>query len=147
MSDESDLTGWDYAGTAFKALGSFAQGMNQNKSLRFQADQIEQKANTARAIGSRQMQDMRRKNRMAISNMIATMAGQGGAQDPAMIKMQAKMASRIETAGLMQKWMQDTKGQSLDLQAKSLRRQAKIAKGVGLGKAVSSVMSVFGKGG
>ena len=131
-------------GTVMNAMGDFAQAMNQNKSLRFQAHQLENKAKTTRAIGTRQMQGMREKKRQVISNMTAQMAGGGSANDSNMVKMKAKVASKLDTNMYMAEWMANTQANSEELQAKALRREAKIAKGVGLGKVVNSVLGMFG---
>ena len=131
------------AGSIVNALGSFADGMNQNKSLRYQAAQIDQKANTARAIGSRQLQEMRRKKRQVMSNMTSQIVGGGAAMDANMINMKAKVGARMDSNASMTKWMADTKGQSLDMQAAALRHQAKLAKAKGTRDAISSIISAF----
>lgn len=145
-STSSGASGWETAGNVVNMLSDFAGAMNRNKELRFSAKQYEQKAETARAIGTRAMRDMRQAKRSAISSMTAQIAGGGAGADPSTARLQARVASKIEFGGLMQKYMKDTEAQSLDLQAKAMHRQAKIAKGVGLGKVLNSVLGMFSKG-
>jgi hypothetical protein len=116
------------AKNVLNAPAAFQAGMQQNKALRFGAKQIEANAKAKRAEGTRVSEEGLRKGRVLQSNIRAATAGTGGAKDAGTVQNEATAKQVTDANALNAIFESEEQAKGMDLQAKTMRAQAKAAK-------------------
>lgn len=127
--------------TAFNIGSSIAEGNAADKAARFKAKQVERNAIAKRAQGTRQTQEGLRQGRKLQSDAIAAMAAGGGSTtDVGAIEQKAKLKQATDYNALTALFEAEEQAKGMDLAAKGMRMEGKMAKKAGQRKAISTIM-------
>ena len=129
------------ADTAFNVGSSIAEGNAADKAARFKAKQVERNAIAKRAQGTRQTQEGLRIGRKLQSDAQAQMsAGGGSTTDVGAIEQKAKLKSATDYNALTALFESEEQAKGMDLAAKGIRMEGKMAKKAGQRKALSTIL-------
>jgi len=125
----------------FSAGSALAGGSAADKTAKFKAQQIERNAKARRASGTRETQEGLRKGRVLQSDAIAQMAAGGGAFDAGSIEQLAELKQTTDYNALTALFEAEEQAKGLDLAAKGVRIEGKMAKKKGQRKALSTILT------
>jgi hypothetical protein len=139
------------ASSIFGIGSSIMEGNAADKVAKFKAKQIERNATAKRAQGTRQAQELKRQGSKAQSDMQAIMAAGGGSTtDAGAIEQKAKLEQITDYNALTALFEAEEQATGMDLAAKGVRLEGKMAKKKGQRKAIGTIMedasSFFGFG-
>jgi hypothetical protein len=127
--------------TLFSSVSNLVGGGGADKAAKFKAQQIERNAKAKRASGTRQTQEGLRKGRVLESDAIAQMAAGGGAFDAGSIEQLAGLKQATDYNALTALFEAEEQAKGMDLAAKSVRIEGKMAKKKGQRKALSTILT------
>lgn len=137
-----DAEQFNLGSTIFSAGSALAGGSAADKAARFKAKQIERNAIAKRAEGTRQTQEGLRIGRKLQSDAIAAMAAGGGSTtDVGAIEQQAKLKQVTDVNALTALFEAEEQAKGMDLAAKGVRLEGKMAKKKGQRQALSTIIS------
>lgn len=129
------------AGDLIGAGGTILGARSEAKELRREAAQMEVNAGQERAVSQRQAIEERRQGRLASSRALAVAAASGaGTDDPTIVNAIADLDGESEYRALTALYEGNQRGDDLERQAKSRRREAKSVKTQSYFKAAGSIL-------
>lgn len=120
------------ASTALQAGGTIIGSSAQSRELKYEAAQLDQQAGQERASSQRGAMEQRRQARLLQSRALARAAATGGASDPTVVNILARLEGEGEYRALTALYEGEERARSAEMQAKARRKEAKNVKRAGL---------------
>jgi len=133
------------AGTALSAYGSYQQGKAADEAAQYEADQMQANAARAAEAGIKRAEEMRRQQRVAVSNARAAQASSGGTTtDPGALLQIGSLSAAFERNALEELYQSNLDSAALQAQAAARRFEGRTARRAGNVAALSTVLSSAG---
>ena len=138
------------AGTALSAYGQYRAGDSAKKRAKFEAEQLEAKADEVLSVSQRQAIEQERQGRLAASRALAVAAASGGgATDPTVVDVMEDLAGEASYKKMSALYEGKQQASDLKLQAEATRETGEVAKESGklsaLGTALGGGASLYAK--
>ena len=143
------------AAAAAEAAAIQYQGQYQQAAAVYEANQLEQQANEARALAQQEAVRRRREGELLLSRQVAVAAAQGGAADPSVLTLYGDTFEETELAAGTEIYKGETRARGL-IESANIRRyegeqaviagniQAQAAQTAGRYQSIGSILSGIG---